>query len=172
MNGIDSIYRHGQHVTIEIDGELMPGHLTVSNTPGFWFAVLADGTATGQISETRLSSVTTLKHDDYLRVADARWQNHTISTLSGYGAKYGDYEGTTGLARYQAALERNKGKAVWLNAEAVVISAHAEAQPTRHYVRSGDLVRVESTTPGEGGWYRITKPGRMDGDHCQLIRVN
>jgi len=172
MNGIESIYSHGQHVTIEIDGELMPGHLTVQQREGFWFAVLADGTQLGQISETRLASVTTLVHGDRLRVADAKAQNHSFSTLSGFGAQYNDYEGSAGLAKYMEHASRQGGKVAWINAEATVISAHRERPVTRHHVRSGDLVRVASTAPGEAGWYRITLPGMLDGDHCNLVRVN
>jgi hypothetical protein len=172
MTTITSTYKPGQRVAIDIDGELFPGQITVSNTPGFWFAKLSDGTSLGQIAESRLVKIVTLRHNDYIVVLDAhRAQNHSVSSLSGYGKQYDDYSGTHGMARYMEALERNKFRGVWLNAEATVISAYREAPKPRHRVQSGDLVWFDSVTPGEGGWYRIALPGRMDGDHCSLIRA-
>lgn len=165
-------FRNGDKVAIDIDGELFPGEITSTYGDGTYFAKLADGTLTGAISEDLIVAVKTIRHGDHIVVLDAhRTQNHSVSSLSGYGYQYDNYSGTHGLARYTEALARNTYRAVWLNAEATVISAYAEKPVKRHRVQSGDLVWFDSATPGEGGWYRIALPGRMDGDHCQLVRA-
>lgn len=165
-------YRHGQRVAIDIDGILYPGQITATYGDGTYFAKLADGTLTGAISEDLIVPVLTLRHGDYVKVGDAhRAQNHSVSSLSGYGKEYDNYEGPNGMAQYMEALARNSGKGVWLNAEATVISAYREPLKARHDVQSGDLVWFDSATPGEGGWYRIALPGRYGGDHCSLVRA-
>lgn len=166
-------FRPNQKVTIEIDGERFGATLTHEvDADGFTFARLADGTYTGKISATRVQVAVVLRHNDYIRVTDAlRAKNHSVTTLSGYGHGYGDYDGIHGLARYTKALERNDGKAVWISAEATVISAYYERPKPRQDVASGDLIWFDSAAPGEGGWYRLTLPGHRYGDHCQLVRA-
>jgi hypothetical protein len=166
----DPIYTNGQRVTIEIEGVRRPGQITATDGEDWYFAKLADGTLTGKISVTRLAPVMTIRDGDRLMIADARNRNHSVSSLSGYGRKYDSYSQVGGMARYMEDLARNDGKAVWITAEAIVISAHREPLVSRHHVRTGDLVWFDSVAPGEGGWYVVTKPGRYSNDHCSLVR--
>jgi hypothetical protein len=164
-------YRNGQRVAIDIDGILYPGQITTTYGDGTYFAKLADGTLTGAIPEDRIVSVQTIAHNDHLVVLDAhRAQNHSVSSLSGYGKQYDNYDGPNGMARYMEDLKRNSGKAVWITAEATVISAYREPLVKRVKVQSGDFVWFDSATPGEGGWYQVALPGRYGGDHCRLVR--
>jgi hypothetical protein len=67
-------------------------------------------------------------------------------------------------------VERNKVSGlVWISEEATVISAHREVGPTRTQVSVGDVLYVLSSTPGEGGLYRIVKP--RYGNTAKLVPI-
>lgn len=121
------------------------------------------------------ASVATVKHGTVLDVSGLKrgsFSRQRVGTLSGYGHEngYADYEGATGLAKYLERLERGD-KPVWLNAEAVVISTRGTDFSQDIQVSVGDIVFVDSATPGEGGFWRVLDRGFMSGDNCQIERV-
>lgn len=134
----------------------------------------------------------TVDHDAVLRVYGVRSSRQRVTTLSGYGAKYRQYEGPYGMDAYLASADRNRRSypdgplhnrhngVVWLSAEASVIAAkqyHAqlEAEHVQDVcIQVGDVIRVQSPCPGEAGLYRVEapRPHALDGDSCRLIPID
>jgi hypothetical protein len=103
-----------------------------------------------------------------LRVEDKpTFKVQSFVTLSSYLLRY---DNVVTDESYAEALERNKGKAVWLSADAVVISARRLPQEPMVSVRYGDEVWVDEGRKEERGIWIVTKPGPMGGDDCRLIR--
>ena len=124
----------------------------------------------------------TVRHDTRLVVAGVPWPKQRVVTLSGYGARYRHYDGPNGPAKYAEHAERNRlsypyaqvshnrhNGVVWLDAVPVVIAATRTPQPAPVAVEVGEVVYVESATPGEGGYYRIEAPRGIDGDSCRFL---
>lgn len=94
------------------------------------------------------------------------WQGHEQDEDFGRALTYADKEAQNG-----------KSGAVWLSAQSIVVAAReyhaamAAEQAKDIDVNVGDLVVVASSHPHEVGLFRIAAPGRMDGDSCQLVRV-
>jgi len=140
---------------------------------------------------TNTSTGTEVRHGAVLRVSGGRsgFNRQGLRTLSGVGAQYGDYDGPEGPAKYAEALARNQvnyqggpkhdrhSGAVWLSAEATVVAAKEyHEQLAAEYAQDvevafGDVVRVRSDAPGEGGFYLVLPPRtrHLDGDSARLV---